>query len=576
LPTGADCDRRLHPQGLGRGRLPPYDRRINTDYIPAGNALCFSWKGDSMDEQRPPDATDDGDTTPDETPPTPEDAAEELPPSSEQPTTPIEQPVPPPADIPAETPDAQATQPIAYPPRPATPPVSSAGEPVDTAAQLELLRRLTPSELTILRLRCSGTTTQEISGALGITPAAASAHLGNIYDKLGITYGADSTASGRLLPFCSALNQPGAPVVPPVVSFNRDPNAPAEQPSQRAVQLVAADEAALLAQQPATTPPPSGNKSRSGWVAGGILAGVILLALIVFAIASRNNGDDDDDNQGAATATTGQATGAASTATTAGEPTAEATATTAEEPTATEEPPTATTEPTATEEPPTATTEPTATEEPPTATTEPTATKEPPTATTEPTPVVTPQPAPGDVAYQSDWANGPGDWQLTDGWTDQGGQLVADGATAAPLLAPFTPAGPNYAVEVQLTLANVSGCDTLAGPFARVTQQSNIGGTFPAGYMGNVCAQGWRIDATNKNSDNRDTLASGAFTLDNQPHTYRLEVNGTQIRLFIDGTFAGEATDDRWSDGGQVGIYLNGNIQVTVASFKVYTLSGGG
>jgi hypothetical protein len=333
------------------------------------------------------------------------------------------------------------------------------------------------------------------------------------------------------------------------------------------MQLSAADDQALLAQVSSGGPPPPGDKGPSqGWIIGGVLAFILLAALVALLLFTR---DDDDDSGDATPTPAGQATEVIATVTPESTATAEApTATLApEEPTATPEPPTATPEPTATEVPPTETPEPTATatEEP-----EPTATEEPePTATEAAT---TPVPSPGQLAYEANWSGGAADWQLTDGWTAENGVLVADGAVAQPLLAPFQPPTANYAVEADLVLANLDQCNTIAGAFSHVSEQSNIGGTFSAGYVGGACADGWRIDAVQQNSQNRDTLVEGDFALNDQAHVYRLEVQGDQIRLFIDGAFVGEATDDRWPDAGSAGIYLSGPLQVTVNAFRVFTL----
>ena len=63
-------------------------------------------------------------------------------------------------------------------------------------------------------------------------------------------------------------------------------------------------------------------------------------------------------------------------------------------------------------------------------------------------------------------------------------------------------------------------------------------------------------------------LASTDYQFDHAWHTYRLEVQGTTIRLFLDGAQRAEATDNRYRDPGQVGVYTY-DMQISLRSFKV-------
>lgn len=390
----------------------------------------------------------------------------------------------------------------------------------------------------------------------------------------------EETPDGNLtdLPSSEQPTIPMARVVPP------DPPEPDVQATQPLVQPVRYEappvpprRTPVVGEPVAVVPGGSGRPPRppdrgisGGWIAGGVLAFAVIVGLVALILLTRD--DDDDAN---ATATIGQAT---EVATATPEPAAtpsEPTSTVApEEPSATPEPPTATPEPTVTPEPPTATPEP---EPTPTEESQPTATPEPePTATVIPSEPATPVPTEGELVYEADWSGGENDWLLAEGWAALDGTLIADGNVAAPLLSPFQPESADYAVEAELSLLDVDQCATVAGVFARVTEQSNVNETFPAGYIGNVCATDWLIEAVNENNDNRDTLARGEFTLDDQPHVYRLEVEGDQIRMFVDGEFVGEATDQRWTNAGGAGIYLDGALQVTVSAFRVYALPSGG
>lgn len=483
--------------------------------------------------------------------------------------------------------DAQATQPIAYPPRlnPAGPAPTDVPElSAEDAARADLLRRLSPIELEALRLRCTGATTAQVAAHMGMTEADAAAHLGNVLDKLNVTYGRAGTSLTRLLTFCPLVSY-----VP--VADGGDVGVPLVQPSQRAAALTAADDAALLAERGEGPPPepPSGG-GYEGWLIGAGL--VALLIIVLIALLAIFDNEDEHDNAGDATATVGIATEALATPTPQDDVTPEAptassvpqepTATTAptEAPTATPEP-----EPTATDVPPTETPEPEPTDTPEpeptnTPTKEPTATptKEPtkePTETPEPEPTATdipgaPTPVPGALAYEANWSAGDDGWDLTEGWEIRNQHLSA-GAGAQPLVGPFTPVAADYAVEIELKATEVTTCDDLIGPFARVGDPAEASDPL-TGYAGVVCNDEWRILAVT--NDGVQTLASGDHNLNEQAHTYRLEVQGEHLRLFADNKFVGEAQDNRWTEPGRAGVFISGDLDAEISAFRIFALEG--
>lgn len=468
------------------------------------------------------------------------------------------------------SPDAQPTQEYAVPRN------ASGADPVENGERLALLQRLSSTELTVLRHRCSGATTSQIATHLGIPHAEARAHAANLLDKLGVTYGREGTSLSRLTAFCPLTSQlgasagrGGAPIEPP-----------SGQPSQRATELTDADDRALLSQH-GGAPPPTGNDGRQRWIIGGALVFVLVATLLVLLFVL----DDDDDEDDATAEETATEEVATETAIAALEPTE-----TVEEPTATPEP-----EPTETDVPATDTPdaddeeetevaatetaeaepEPTETEVPHTETpvpAEPTATE----VSDEPEPTATeqeqdPEPTPDDsqLDYEADWSSGDDDWILTDGWTIEDGTLVTTG-DAAPLMAPFEPEQPHYAVEIEMTITSLIDCEGRAGVFARVSEESNPDGDALVGYAGTVCEDEWHIDAVLE--DDRDSLASGDRTLERDEHLYRIEVAGEQIRFYVDDEFVGDATDDRWDEAGSAGIYVDGDVEVTISAFRVFAL----
>ncbi|HBY47482.1 MAG TPA: hypothetical protein DEG70_14775, partial [Chloroflexi bacterium] len=288
--------------------------------------------------------------------------------------------------------------------------------------------------------------------------------------------------------------------------------------------------------EPPIEPPGGGEPPESSdrqtyqrWVIGGLIAFLVFIVLIGVFFISRDDDDDDEDHVAEATKTiVAPKVVATETAEKVATETAVAETATATpvEPTKTPEP-----SPTATETPkPTATYTPAPTYTPtpkpqPTATytptpkPEPTLTPkpEPPTPTPKPEPTATepptvPTPVPGALVYSANWSGGAGDWKLGEGWEVNGSALVADGALAGPLLSPFTPTSPDYAVEAQIAIIGSHGCNELAGVFVRATQTKDSTPPKSSGYAGNACAHEWRIDAVSQ--DSRSTLKSGYRPLD--------------------------------------------------------------
>lgn len=474
--------------------------------------------------------------------------------------------------------DAQPTR--ALPTTPSAAASAPTPNPMGEGERMAVLRRLSATELAVLRLRCSGATTLQISHQLGIPHADAQAHAGNLLDKLGVTYGREGTSLSRLSSFCPLTGQLGAsagsggiPVEPPV-----------GLPSQRAEELTFADDEALRMQQggpPAGPPVPPAGDGGQRWIIGGILALALVAGLVALLFLLTGDDDGDDDTTAELEATAESATYTAGAGVEPTEPGEELTATAEPEPTEAEDTPTETPEPepTATEVEATETPEPeaTATEVEPTQTPEPTVTPTPTptkTATAESEPTATSAPAPpgpsdGALAYEADWSDDSDGWNLTEGWTINGGELVADGASADPLLAPFQPGQANYAVEVEMAVTGINNCNKLVGVFARITEEPGDDDDL-MGFAGNVCANEWRIDAVE--ADDLDTIESGERNMATGQHVYRLEVSGERIRLFIDNAFVGEANDGRFAGAGGVGIFLEGDADITVRSFKVFTI----
>ncbi|MEZ4572064.1 MAG: hypothetical protein R2849_17415 [Thermomicrobiales bacterium] len=49
-------------------------------------------------------------------------------------------------------------------------------------------------------------------------------------------------------------------------------------------------------------------------------------------------------------------------------------------------------------------------------------------------------------------------------------------------------------------------------------------------------------------------------------------MDGETIRLYLDNTFVGEATDDRYEDAGSAGLQLDGTINIEASEFRVFAI----
>ena len=265
----------------------------------------------------------------------------------------------------------------------------------------------------------------------------------------------------------------------------------------------------------------------------------------------------------------------AATTTTAAETTTtteEATATTVEEPSTT----TATDEPTTTTEPPATpttlalatadTTEstlaPEATEPPETTTTTvvpgtTTTVTEPPT--TEPPTTTEEEPAPKVLYAIDEWIEGTQDWAAAGQWDTVDGMLVADGTSDSFAIAPTDLAGhPDYVVECEIQILDPD--DDIS---VMLTARMINGTGYWAGFGG--------IDDQLVIGYDEESLVSLPFVLDDRWHTYRLEVRGNQIRLFLGQAEVLRVTDNHTVDPGTVAIYC-ANCQINVRSYRVLAL----
>ncbi|MDQ2830362.1 MAG: hypothetical protein M3Y74_15115 [Chloroflexota bacterium] len=180
----------------------------------------------------------------------------------------------------------------------------------------------------------------------------------------------------------------------------------------------------------------------------------------------------------------------------------------------------------------------------------------------QPQPVQPTHPAPGTILYQADTSGGFDKWSGSSAWKHVNGMLVNDGSQKDTIIAPYHPGHiANYAVVAEVQMPGQ--CNDDIGILARfISSQGYWGGIhcldFAAIWAGNFP---W--------DDNR--LINQNYALDQDWHTFRLEVQGNTVKFLIDGATLAQTTDNRYLDGRGVGVFSLGT-QIDIRSFKVIAL----
>src|SRR6266540_4242010 len=190
-----------------------------------------------------------------------------------------------------------------------------------------------------------------------------------------------------------------------------------------------------------------------------------------------------------------------------------------------------------------------------------------------PTQTATPAPKPGDVLYEADWSSGMNGWVGTKDWKSVSGMVVNDGTNNfanGVVIAPYQPGSiADYAVETEIQVIR-GGCHSDSfGVLVRAPEQGGyLVGARPTEGCGPT-AELWMWDDTSLLR--RTDVKRRDFSIDTEWHKYRVEVQDNKIRLFVDGGLVLEAIDNRYVDGGKVGMWSL-NIPFNVRSFKVIKL----
>ncbi|MCO5222632.1 MAG: DUF1080 domain-containing protein [Thermomicrobiales bacterium] len=157
-----------------------------------------------------------------------------------------------------------------------------------------------------------------------------------------------------------------------------------------------------------------------------------------------------------------------------------------------------------------------------------------------------------------------------------GGMLVSNGSADAVVYAPFNPGDlADYAVEVEIQFIDPRPNSRDDVGFGIIARNNGVGG-IDAYYWNNRTSNvaGSRVEAGLRIRSGDDKIAGQEFLLDGEWHKYRLELEGNQIRLYVDGGLVLFAQDNRYLDPGVAGLWVSEGAQINVRSFRIVTLGG--
>ena len=200
-------------------------------------------------------------------------------------------------------------------------------------------------------------------------------------------------------------------------------------------------------------------------------------------------------------------------------------------------------------------------------------------ATEHPSPTPTPLPA-GIVLYQADWSHGLAGWQGTQGWKVVQGQLETDSSGSATFIIPYQLSVSDYALEIRLQIVRLLSQNGGSSFTIFATKAPGKDG-YQAGAS-NLLDSVTRPFGNHPQSqvflDPYDDTAPGsgiptAYYPGSGWHTYRVEVQGNEVRLLVDGVQIGSASSQ------QTAVLSNGPLGLSselvilrVSSVRILTL----
>lgn len=185
-------------------------------------------------------------------------------------------------------------------------------------------------------------------------------------------------------------------------------------------------------------------------------------------------------------------------------------------------------------------------------------------ATATPATASAPATTHGALLCSSTWSTGMDGWTGTNDWKALNEQLLDDGTNGSGnALSPCTPQTANYSVQVTMQVTRTNCCDATFGIRLRTDDSSN--GGYSVGYSYDDGA----LEIWNGGT----SLASVPFGVGTHAHTFRVELWGNTIRVYVDsGGPVIQAEDSQYLDAGRVGVWSD-NTELSTANFQVRALS---
>lgn len=165
-------------------------------------------------------------------------------------------------------------------------------------------------------------------------------------------------------------------------------------------------------------------------------------------------------------------------------------------------------------------------------------------------PTATALPA-GTVFYQADWSRGLASLQGTHGWKVVQGQLETYASDPANLAIPYRPTVINYAIEIRLQVVRLFQKN--GGYFTIIAPKEPGKDGYQAGVNGLEGSES-RPNGAHPQAqvliDPYGSMAIGsAYPVDYEPgsqwHTFRVEVQGNEAILLVDGVQIGRASSEK-------------------------------
>ena len=181
----------------------------------------------------------------------------------------------------------------------------------------------------------------------------------------------------------------------------------------------------------------------------------------------------------------------------------------------------------------------------------------------------------GMVLYQANWSKGLDNWKGDRGWTTVNGQLQSNSVANISIVAPYEPPVANYAIETRVRIVRI--LKNVANAFT-IYASDQPG---KDGFQGSVNTLAYRepsLPPLGFAQVAPDQLNGSAgfqeidFVPGNNWHTYRIEVQGNEVSLLIDGTRVSTSSSlEQAISNGPIGLTSLG-FELKISSFRIVTL----